>query len=540
MKKFIFTFALGFFLFGGFFAITPPLYAQSQSANMSIPEFIELLIALDMIPAEKINDVREIAKSFSKNPNKSTTPTCTAWTDKDTVVVDETFVVSWKSSNDVRFLTGKLGDKDNANGSQAISSGVPGVYIYPIKVYDEKGNMGACEARVTVKEESSMVPSAPTSPPVPPSNTKSKNTLFVEVQGEGHVIAQGNPRRISCGILSNDCQETYATGTVVTLTVTKGRRPVWKGCESVSKKGYNCTLRVNQPNTSVVANFENIAALKPPTCTLTKDKESYVLGEKVVLSWKSIGAQYVQFEEDTSGKDYITLPKETLGEHGTYSITADVLGNGPVKLVAYNSMGSSVCSVVIPVEERIVNSSVNAYVLQSIENNSIVLKDTKVEKELLSFVIDSSGYQDKDVLIGIEGMTFSIGLPFVKAGYWRDMIDSIILVSKEGNHGSSMDVFKATDHDNHELMLGGQLHDEITLVFNEPKFTNFFSMPAGTRRTFKVIAVFKPGAVVGPFGYAKRYNSSTGYVQASIVHIDGPVIINGTNQGPLFSVQSMY
>lgn len=392
MKKIIFALVAAVFLYNAFFVAVP--YARAQNATPTMSELVELLITLGVIPADKVDVARQISSMSSKTTTqalKNIIPTCTAWANKDTVVVDETFVVSWSSSANVRYATGKFGDKDLANGSQAISSGVPGMYVYPIKVYDEKGNTGGCEARVLVTEKKNTVP---TLPPVP--TVSNKNFLSVNVLGKGHIISQGSPRRISCGSLKKDCEATYATGTLVTLTVTKGPAPFWQGCESVSKNGYNCKLRVNMSGQLVQADFEKVSAKNAPTCTLTTDKNSYVFGETVRLSWKSVGASYAAFQEDTSGKDYIKLPGDKLNTSGTHSLNADFTGNAPVTLKVYGAYGTGTCSVVIPTVSNEAKLQINPH--HESEIGLTILKNEYVDKTLMSFTIDADESSDDVVL----------------------------------------------------------------------------------------------------------------------------------------------
>lgn len=505
MKKIIFALVASVFLSNAFFVAVP--YARAQNATPTMSELVELLITLGVIPADKIATARTIS-GLSSVPSKAIIPTCTAWANKDTVVVDETFVVSWSSSASVRYATGKFGDKESANGSQTISSGVPGMYVYPIKVYDEKGNTGVCEARVLVTEKKNTAPLAPT--------VLNKNSLFVNVLGEGHIISQGSPRRISCGSLKKDCEATYATGTLVTLTVTKGPAPLWQGCESVSKNGYNCKLRVNTGSQSVQADFKKVSATNAPTCTLTTDKNSYVFGETVRLSWKSAGASYAAFQEDTSGKDYIKLPGDKLDTSGTHSLKANLKGNAPVTLKVYGAYGTGTCSVVIPTVSNEAKLQINPH--HESEIGLTILKNEYVDKTLMSFTIDADESSDDVVL---QKVPIYISLPYVKAGFWNDMIKHVLLVSDKMQDSILMSSDVQTN------LEGGSINgfptNRIKVVFDTSSNPKTFTIPRGVTRTYRVVAMFNPMSIVGGFG-----NSNEGYVEAEIGSIASNAIISDT------------
>jgi hypothetical protein len=86
-----------------------------------------------------------------------------------------------------------------------------------------------------------------------------------------------------------------------------------------------------------------------PTCTLTANKSSYVLGETITYKWTSTNATYAGWQQDTSGKDHLLLPGDKLPANGTQAVPASVTGNPPVTLTVGGVGGTGSCSLTVAV-----------------------------------------------------------------------------------------------------------------------------------------------------------------------------------------------
>jgi hypothetical protein len=88
---------------------------------------------------------------------------------------------------------------------------------------------------------------------------------------------------------------------------------------------------------------------KTPTCTISSDKTSYSVGDKITFSYQSEGATYATWVKDASGKDNLYVPGDKLTTSGVYTTTATVTGNPSVTLGVYGPGGSSTCTKVVSV-----------------------------------------------------------------------------------------------------------------------------------------------------------------------------------------------
>lgn len=93
---------------------------------------------------------------------------------------------------------------------------------------------------------------------------------------------------------------------------------------------------------------------KTPTCTISADKYSYNIGDKITFSYSSDGATYATWIKDASGKDNLYVPGDKLATSGIYTTTATVSGNPSVTLGVYGIGGYSTCTKVIPVSNAVV------------------------------------------------------------------------------------------------------------------------------------------------------------------------------------------
>lgn len=108
---------------------------------------------------------------------------------------------------------------------------------------------------------------------------------------------------------------------------------------------------------------------KMPSCTISTDKYSYNVGDKITFSYSSEGATYATWIKDASGKDNLYVPGDKLATSGIYTTTATVSGNPSVTLGVYGIGGYGTCSKVVPVSSAVVpvinyfnttNTSVNS------------------------------------------------------------------------------------------------------------------------------------------------------------------------------------
>lgn len=97
-----------------------------------------------------------------------------------------------------------------------------------------------------------------------------------------------------------------------------------------------------------------------PSCRISTDKNTYVYGEDIVISWTSNNAKYVKFT-DFSPKDSLDLPSNRQSKSNDIEVEASVTGMPTIELTAYGEDGiSSTCSRRVTVTGPSVTLSVNA------------------------------------------------------------------------------------------------------------------------------------------------------------------------------------
>ncbi len=142
MKKYIVSFLIASIFLAGM----PIMSQRAYASEMSVRDFIKILIIIGVIPPEKISAVNTYLDSLDKvtpsidnntSVNKpNPTPTCYLKTNKSSYKLGDTIYFTWKSSNAsyANFLqdnSGKdhlslPGDKLEANGSQEVVASVVG------------------------------------------------------------------------------------------------------------------------------------------------------------------------------------------------------------------------------------------------------------------------------------------------------------------------------------------------------------------------------------------------------------------------------
>jgi uncharacterized repeat protein (TIGR01451 family) len=91
-----------------------------------------------------------------------------------------------------------------------------------------------------------------------------------------------------------------------------------------------------------------------PSCSLTADKAYYTLGETITYTWTGKNASYAYWQQDTSGKDTLSLPGDKLPLSGSQQIKATVIGNPKVMLHVIGDKGYAGCSVTVNISGGIV------------------------------------------------------------------------------------------------------------------------------------------------------------------------------------------
>jgi hypothetical protein len=96
-----------------------------------------------------------------------------------------------------------------------------------------------------------------------------------------------------------------------------------------------------------------VSASMAPSCSISANPVSAVLGEKVKISWTSENTAKLRWVKDTSGKDNLKTPSRPSKLEGSVMVKMTVLGNPSLTMKATTKTGESVtCSIVIPVSEK--------------------------------------------------------------------------------------------------------------------------------------------------------------------------------------------
>jgi hypothetical protein len=160
--------------------------------------------------------------------------------------------------------------------------------------------------------------------------------LTVATAGDGAGTVTSNPPGITCG---TDCAESYASGTMITLTAAPASNSVfagWSGCDSVD--GTSCTVAMNG-SASVTARFDrqrftltaSKSGLGRGTVTSspsgiscgTDCSESYLAGTSVTLTaTPALGSIFMEWR----GCDAVSGARCTVTMNRQQSVTASFLG----------------------------------------------------------------------------------------------------------------------------------------------------------------------------------------------------------------------
>ncbi len=151
-----------------FMISAPFLVGKASAADMSIRDFINLLVAIGVIPTEKMPAVNAYLATLDDNHSpvasdqaseSQHTPTCSISTDKAVYTFGDTITYSWKSKNATyaswqQDISGKdylklPGDKLTTSGSQHVTANVIGNPTVTLLV-NNGGKDGSCSKTVEV------------------------------------------------------------------------------------------------------------------------------------------------------------------------------------------------------------------------------------------------------------------------------------------------------------------------------------------------------------------------------------------------------
>ncbi len=167
--------------------------------------------------------------------------------------------------------------------------------------------------------------------------------------------------------ISNNGGKVWASGNI---TINNNR---WSSTVNQTLSPGTYQVQVYSNNV-LITNGTLIITSPAPTCSLTTNKSSYILGETIRYSWTSQNATYASWQQDTSGKDHLWLPGDKLPASGSQQTTATVIGNPSVTLLVGGYGGSSSCSTVVNITSATLESAtINQDTLKVSPNTAFTL-----------------------------------------------------------------------------------------------------------------------------------------------------------------------
>lgn len=304
------------------------------------------------------------------------------------------------------------------------------------------------------------------------------------------------------GVVSNGSPET--TGFGVT------------GPSTRSAMARSCTSTYTPTNRPVVD-------VQKPTCTIKTSDKNPNVGEKFTITWTTDNISNPAFNEGMKAGGSYNVDKQgklsfemSSAYTATFGISEQLDVNEPLCSVTVTSVGDDYA------ELDVKNYS---------ESTNLVLNSVVLGKKLLSFTVDADK-AEKDVTL--TEIPVYIGLPYGKAGDWRDLIKNVILVSEKTQQSVSMSASVETNLGG--VQLNGIDHDEILVTFDLSNYEDDFTIPKGVAREFTIIADFNPASEVAGFGAEKGI--SAGYVQAVIGEVDASTEVKRDDvEGPVIYVK---
>ncbi|MDO8435294.1 MAG: peptidoglycan-binding domain-containing protein [bacterium] len=277
-------------------------------------------------------------------------PTCVIHAEKSSYRYEDSIILYWSSQNATygtfqQDTSGKdtlwlPGDKLAVAGSQTIKANVTGNPVVTLLIYGAGGS-GSCSTTFLIEDTAS--------------------TPVISISAYPHAIGIGQNSTLSWNatnaqrcVLSYDfSQESVSlVGSKVVSPLQTTMYTLW--CANDPGTGKDGPSATQSATVYVSA--------KSPSCSITTDKTSYKLGEKIVLTWKGDNATYASFVQDASGKDTLWLPGDKLKAEDSYAATASVTGNPKITLSVYNAIGSATCSVTAFIFSEKPSASSNANV----------------------------------------------------------------------------------------------------------------------------------------------------------------------------------
>lgn len=307
----------------------------------------------------------------------------------------------------------------------------------------------------------------------------------------------------SKGVVSSGSPETTGYGVVGPST----RSAMARGCVSASKPAV-VPVKVDESK---------------PSCTIKSSDKNPEVGETFTISWTTENITDPAFNEGMKAGGSYEVEKNgsrtfsmSSAYTATFGISEELDKNQPL------------CSVEVQANDvSYAELDVQGYS----ESKTLILGNKVIGKELLSFRVDADN-AGKNVLM--TEVPVYIGLPFVKAGLWSDMLKNVVLCSEKTQQCVNMNDEVETDFGGIEL--NGVSHDEIRVTFDLSDYESDFTIPKGVTRDFTIIADFNPANTVGGFGADKGV--SAGYVQAVVGEVQANVKIEREDvEGPVIYVK---
>lgn len=288
------------------------------------------------------------------------------------------------------------------------------------------------------------------------------------------------------------------------------------GPSTRSEMARSCTSAYTPTNRPVVA-------VEKPSCAIKTSDKNPQVGEKFTITWTTKNISNPAFNDGMkAGGSYNVDNKGTLSFEmsspytATFGISEKLDVNDPLCSVSVTSVGDGYAEL-----------DVKKYS----ESTNLTLGSNVLGKKLLSFTVDAEKAV-KDV--ALTEVPVYIGLPYVKAGVWSDMIKNVILVSEKTQQSVNMSNNVETEMGG--VRLNGVDHDEIKVTFDLSGYEDDFTVPKGVSRDFSIIADFNPANVVGAFGVEK--GDISGYVRAVVGEVDGSTEVKRDDvEGPVIYIK---
>ncbi|MCX6715499.1 MAG: hypothetical protein NT077_00595, partial [Candidatus Taylorbacteria bacterium] len=267
-------------------------------------------------------------------PNPTQTPVISNFSSSPTLISSgQSSLLSWKVTNATRCIiqSGSSEESVSVSGSKTVTPTQTTSYKLWCVNDPGTGKDGPSADRTISVSVVSATPSAP----IDKDSLISTPGTPVTLTGYAHNITQ--PFGIS---ISQNGEKIWGSGNI-TLN---GDRWVSKVDQNLTAGAYE--VRVYSNNVLVTSGTLTIRSVAP-TCSLTSNKSSYMLGETITYSWTSQNATYASWQQDTSGKDHLWLPGDKLSANGSQQTTASVIGNPSVTLLVGGTSGNGSCSVTV-------------------------------------------------------------------------------------------------------------------------------------------------------------------------------------------------